>query len=135
MGIFFGAVFGLLAGAVLLSLLVTALHRVYRPQILLDGQYGMVWLVTGPSGAFLGAVTGAAIAAALEHQGTTAAAICRWGGGSAFVAALLFGVLDLRAALERGREGDNRWGDFWTGVPLWVLPLLWGALLLQQGTG
>jgi hypothetical protein len=58
-GLFLGSTWGAISGAFMLSLLQYLFYVYFKPDILKDGQWGMVFLATVPIGGLVGCVSGA----------------------------------------------------------------------------
>lgn len=105
------------AGAVALSTLVYLIDWLFFRQAVESGQYGWTMILTVPTGAVLGAITGLACGMRLLGQAKGSAAVSVAGG-------CLLGIL----LLDRSRG----LGLLTFAAP-YYLPLLWSGLLVATG--
>jgi membrane protein required for beta-lactamase induction len=122
--------FGALAGMVGLSALVTLLHALLAPELMRDGLYIVCWwFVTGPFGAVLGGLSGAAASHARRHGSREAGLIRATGGG---VVAFLFGLV-LLVCLRLVLHGEDWYGFARVALPLFGVPFVWAAGMASRG--
>jgi hypothetical protein len=77
-------------GALCLSLVTLLAHWLIAPVALEDGQYAMVFFISVPCGAFLGAVTALSMSLSLAHKLPAAGWVGLIGGGMILIAAIGF---------------------------------------------
>jgi hypothetical protein len=116
-------------GAIGLSVLTVVIHwLLLPPSVFEDGQYAMIFLWTLPVGAFLGAITGAAMQVSFDHRYSTAGWICI--GGATPLLLLVVGLLFTLVA-QGQPDALKRFAGlllFWFGSSV-----IWAAALVLRG--
>jgi len=115
---------GCITGAISFSLLTLLVHWLCWPSMLLDGQYGMVFMVTLPFGAILGATSALAMVLSADHK--ISAGWVAIGGGAPIAALSLLATL----LLSKGKIGKE---FFATLLFYFGLSLLWAGGLIIRG--
>jgi len=119
-------------GALCLSLVTLLVHWLVAPVTLGDGQYAMVFFISVPCGAFLGALTALSMSLSLAHNLTAAGWVGLIGGGIILIIAIAF------TWIWSARDGLTIKDIvtifcFWFGISaLWAAALLVRALLFLK---
>jgi len=121
------AAVGVGVGAVGLSLVTLAYHWLFYRRTLYDGQYAMIFMLTMPVGAVLGAATGYAwVVAGNKSQVAGIACLVALG-----VATVPFGIYLWMPARSNGLRAFIWWFLFALPCVLWMgWLLLWGIRFL-----